>query len=66
MSADVVDLRHFKARRIALRKFESLCELAEELEAVAPDHLDEVCLEYIQQGWATPSDLKQARKMVNK
>jgi hypothetical protein len=64
MTASITDLRHFKARRIALRKFESLCELAEELEAVDPDHLDEVCAEYEAQGWASAEELRAARRLV--
>ena len=56
--------REIKAERIALRKFEALCELAEELEAVAVEHRDEVCREYEAQGWATSSDLRMALGML--
>lgn len=64
MTATVHDFRAEKAKRIALAKFEALCSLAEELEAVAPDYRDEVCAEYLQQGWATTDDLRMARKML--
>jgi hypothetical protein len=66
MTARIIPFHAEKARRIAQAKGERIRELAEELAAVARDCLDEVCAEYEAQGWATPSELKLARREVER
>lgn len=53
-----------RAERHALAKLDRLRELAEELEMVAPEHLDEVCAEYIANGWANEADIRMAKELM--
>jgi hypothetical protein len=64
MTAPVISLRAVRDRRLATAKADRIRELAEELEAVAEEHRDEVCAEYEIQGWASRGELDAARRML--
>jgi hypothetical protein len=64
--APVISLRAVRDRRLATAKADRIRELAEELEAVAVECLDEVCAEYERNGWANSADLAEARGLVGR
>jgi hypothetical protein len=64
MTAPVISLRAVRDRRLATAKADRIRELAEELEAVAVEHRDEVCAEYEAQGWANADELEAARRLL--
>jgi hypothetical protein len=59
-----VDFKAARAIRLARAKGERIREVAEELLAVAPECLDEVCAEYELNGWAGRDDLRLAVEVV--
>ncbi len=60
MSAVVVDLRQFKANRIALAKAETVRELAEDFARFTEEGRALMATYYLQKGWANQTDVKLA------
>jgi hypothetical protein len=67
MTAAVIPIQRgdeIREERAAFRRFTRLAELAEELSYVAPCCLDEVCAEYVRNGWASEADIQMAKEMM--